>query len=370
MEFAILLITILFVSLFQIAVPFFVKRTVVFGVTIPYEEARHPKVMHYKKLYAIITAIVSLIAITGFFIWNQDTTLGETKLVLIGSLIPFVILITGLTLYFYFHYKMTKLKKEQKWFGEIKQVRVADLEARSKDEMLASTFHLIPAVISVTLIILSMNLFDQLPNQIPTHWGPDGTPDAFTDKSWLSVLSLPIISLVFQFMFFGINLFTKQSGIKINAGNVKSSKLRQLRLRKYTSWFLFLTNILMTLLFAFLQLNLLYEDLFSGSLLLLVPFGFTAIILAGALILAIKVGSVDSDFEGKVIDDQSANSKTESVDEDKYWKGGLIYFNPNDPSIFVEKRFGIGWTLNFANPIGYFVVLVPIALILILSFSI
>jgi len=35
---------------------------------------------------------------------------------------------------------------------------------------------------------------------------------------------------------------------------------------------------------------------------------------------------------------------------DRAWKvAGLFYFNPNDPAIWVEKRFGIGYTLNFGN---------------------
>jgi uncharacterized membrane protein len=34
---------------------------------------------------------------------------------------------------------------------------------------------------------------------------------------------------------------------------------------------------------------------------------------------------------------------------DACWKWGLIYVNPTDPSILVEKRFGIGYTLNLGN---------------------
>lgn len=34
---------------------------------------------------------------------------------------------------------------------------------------------------------------------------------------------------------------------------------------------------------------------------------------------------------------------------DEFWKWGIIYFNPGDPSIWIEKRIGIGWTLNFAH---------------------
>jgi hypothetical protein len=31
------------------------------------------------------------------------------------------------------------------------------------------------------------------------------------------------------------------------------------------------------------------------------------------------------------------------------WHGGMIYFNPNDPAIIVERRDSVGYTFNFAN---------------------
>ena len=34
---------------------------------------------------------------------------------------------------------------------------------------------------------------------------------------------------------------------------------------------------------------------------------------------------------------------------DAGWKGGFLYYNPNDPALLVERRMGIGWTLNLAN---------------------
>jgi hypothetical protein len=35
---------------------------------------------------------------------------------------------------------------------------------------------------------------------------------------------------------------------------------------------------------------------------------------------------------------------------DRCWKAGIFYINPEDPSLFVSKRLGIGYTLNFGNP--------------------
>ena len=34
---------------------------------------------------------------------------------------------------------------------------------------------------------------------------------------------------------------------------------------------------------------------------------------------------------------------------DACWKLGIFYINPRDPSLWVAKRFGIGYTLNFGN---------------------
>lgn len=41
---------------------------------------------------------------------------------------------------------------------------------------------------------------------------------------------------------------------------------------------------------------------------------------------------------------------------DECWKLGQIYYNPNDPALMVEKRFGVGYTLNFANRLSWLLV--------------
>ena len=46
------------------------------------------------------------------------------------------------------------------------------------------------------------------------------------------------------------------------------------------------------------------------------------------------------------------------------WKGGVFYFNRQDPSLFVPKRFGIGYTINFANRWSWLVVAILVVLIL------
>ena len=45
------------------------------------------------------------------------------------------------------------------------------------------------------------------------------------------------------------------------------------------------------------------------------------------------------------------------------------YVNPDDPSIFVEKRFGLGYTINFANPRAVGLLVGFLLLIAILTIS-
>ena len=56
----------------------------------------------------------------------------------------------------------------------------------------------------------------------------------------------------------------------------------------------------------------------------------------------------------------TAPAATDVVPEpqsDSYWKAGMFYYNPDDPAIFVSKRVGIGYTMNFANKMSWLVML-------------
>jgi uncharacterized membrane protein len=41
---------------------------------------------------------------------------------------------------------------------------------------------------------------------------------------------------------------------------------------------------------------------------------------------------------------------TDGLADNSRWVLGVFYVNRDDPSVFVEKRFGLGYTINFGNP--------------------
>jgi uncharacterized membrane protein len=42
---------------------------------------------------------------------------------------------------------------------------------------------------------------------------------------------------------------------------------------------------------------------------------------------------------------------------EEHWRAGVFYVNPDDPSLLVPKRFGIGYTLNFARTEAWLVMI-------------
>ena len=44
------------------------------------------------------------------------------------------------------------------------------------------------------------------------------------------------------------------------------------------------------------------------------------------------------------------------ADNDEHWKAGIFYWNKDDASLFLPKRFGVGWTMNWARPATWVIV--------------
>lgn len=50
------------------------------------------------------------------------------------------------------------------------------------------------------------------------------------------------------------------------------------------------------------------------------------------------------------------------ADDDEHWKLGVFYYNPDDASLFLPERFGIGWTMNWARPAVWAIMLAGLVL--------
>lgn len=132
---------------------------------------------------------------------------------------------------------------------------------------------------------------------------------------------------------------------------------QNLRHRRGWSLFTIILGLLMVLLFSFVQLSIIFS--LSGSVIMMVLFALIFLTFAGAIITILVTRDRGSNVAGE-------KGSEILIDDDRYWKLGAFYYNPEDPSIFVEKRFGIGWTLNFARAVSWFILFGPLLFIFIL----
>jgi uncharacterized membrane protein len=73
--------------------------------------------------------------------------------------------------------------------------------------------------------------------------------------------------------------------------------------------------------------------------------GMGVLAVGGTLYLALHYGQ-----GGARLERSAGNAPlTNGLADNRYWVLGAFYVNRDDPSIFVERRFGFGYTLNFGN---------------------
>ena len=67
---------------------------------------------------------------------------------------------------------------------------------------------------------------------------------------------------------------------------------------------------------------------------------------------------------------QAEPSESDNTPDDCWCFGGQVYYNPDDPALMVEKRIGLGFTINFGNRLSWaflgftaFTMVIPIFLL-------
>lgn len=357
----------LFITVLQAFMPKFLKQTEAFGVYVPEKYAHEQTVGQLKKRYTKVVLSTGLLILAGYLFWILTKKPNEEMLALISVGVQFTTIFISIGYYFVMHMRMKKLKGEQGWTVGKNEVRVVDLQFQEKLQLLPRIVFIIPMVITIGLIIYTFMKYSQMPDMIPTHWGPSGQPDAFSEKTYFSVISLPLILLVMQGMFLMMSEGMKFSGVKINPANRKTSVSQQLAFRKYSSWFALFITITVTLMMGYFHLQTIHPEITSAWVMFALPIIFLVITFVGVGIYTVKVGQSGSRLntggESPLTEDRIA------VDDDKYWKGGMFYINKDDPSILVEKRFGVGWTFNFGRPISWIIFILPILIIMGIAFS-
>jgi uncharacterized membrane protein len=183
---------------------------------------------------------------------------------------------------------------------------------------------------------------------IPVHFGSDGAPDRWLRFSYALVL-LPVwIQLALATVFGAVaGLLLYRVHPRAREGAAEDEVVRQERERMLATAeaVSLLTTIWVTFqAVAALRIMWLWQW-WHGNL---------GDIYFQSLVVAI-VASVIVGIRAAVNMRHAQPAHRETLDAN--WRMDGVYFNPQDPSLFVPLRSGTGWTLNFGRPRALLIVL-------------
>lgn len=338
--------------------PDFVKKTLLFGVVIPEEASKSQEVIAlkkaYKRNYGFSTLAFSIIL--NFAAYHAQSV----EYLNVGILI----LILNMTInYYHIHNKAKKLKTEKGWTANKKQMVIVDTSHRYHEKFPSVHWFWLPVSIFIFTLLFTMIQYPHLSEQIPTRFDFSGQPIGYSSKNFGSVFSLTLTQAGMTGLFFFIYWTIKKVRPSISAARPKASALQNKIAKRYWVIYLLVTLTAMNLQFSFLQLNVLQIIKPSLAINLLIHGLGIGIPLVGVIFVAVKTGQSGSRI--KVDAEEEVNNAVIDREDDSLWKWGMIYYNPEDPSLFIEKRFGIGWTINCAHPGGKAIIVITVLAIVI-----
>lgn len=330
-------------------IPYLTRKTESFGVTIQESMYDRPTFQSMRKKYALLMILIAILLTTLMIIISFLNNESLETIFFSIAVITYVIL--SFAIYIPFHLKMKKIKEDENWFEGQPSTIVIDTSFRSGKVTYSNGWFLIPIAIIFITIIVSFVLYDKIPDEVPTHTSFSGKV-TYNDKSPGVLLFLPLTQLFLIGVMAAVNYSIMHAKQQVSAKKPHISKEQNIIFRRRWSLFTIITAILMTLMFTFMQIAMIFQQLLAfQDIVLLIVIG---IILIGTIAITIKTGQGGSRV--KIETEQESNMS--QLDDDRFWKLGQFYVNKNDPSFFVEKRFGIGWTLNFAHPIVWIILIV------------
>ncbi|NFB58283.1 DUF1648 domain-containing protein [Clostridium botulinum] len=349
---------------FQIVTPKTTRKDIFLGVRIPEEESEKMEIKNIYRSFVLWNIIISLPAIFLLsFIVYKFNNIG------LFVLFTFIYIFISFLIYLKFNNDVKKLKSNKNWFKNKKQVIAVDTEFSSENankSLISPWCFLIPVAIILITIFMNIKAYPNLPKKVATHWDFNGNVNGYQNKSTFLIYQMPLMELFITSIFFLCYKIIGWSKKQISAVNPEESKTRNKLFRRILSIYMTFSAIAMTIFLSIINFQIMKVIDINDKYMMYFSLIFTLSIIIATILLGVKVGQGGSNLKLNYKNDNKNNFINK--DDDDHWiLGNTIYYNKEDPSLFIEKRFGIGWTINAGRPLG---LIIYMSLILIIIVSI
>ena len=328
------------IAAFLVARPWLSRRNVLFGGVFGDDEiwaqAVARKIIR-RFVWAnllVAVAVAAVVTLTAHALPPNEIVLTHLYVAAV-----FALLILDMAPYIWANLRMKTLKGTLPNGNLVKnRITVEIGGADSKNEPLSAAWFLLLLVPVAVAILLAVIYYPGLPAQIAVHFAGNGVADGWAAKS-VGLIIGPVfkqmILVALIMCFIGILSRSAPASVKGSPGAAPGYPA----FRRLISILLIAVSLVVEAGYLLTELAYLGIARSAGR--------ETAIITGMVAVLVIVLF---------VAFFQLARNKRPSgdvLDDDEKWILGGIYFNPADPSLFVEKRSGIGRTLNFGRPVAW-----------------
>jgi uncharacterized membrane protein len=309
----------LLMSLAMFSIPYMTRREILFGVIVPAGFRLRPEGRRAIRAFQMTVAISAIAGMAIIALWSS-------RLAVVPVLASGGMMVLGFTAF------VVQNRKLRAFAVRPRPVRELELSAEPERLPRFVWLGLLPLVILAATAFFLHAHWDSIPLSRPVHWGLDGLPNRWEDRTPRSVYG----PLVFGG---GMALWLFVFSLAIWYGARRSEPLRRPGLG------------------VFITLELAIGLILSGvaiQALIQLPMPLLTVIS-----MAVILGSVT--YLIRV----NRNSRV-PVDPTpaECWKGGILYYNPDDPVLFVGRRDGAGFTVNLGNPWSWVVIGSPLVIAL------
>jgi uncharacterized membrane protein len=307
-EFVMSLFPLVLAAVFLQFMPLFTRQGIFFSATVgpefPHSDAGRRLLRSYRRQVALWTVLAILL-----------TALVIPALAKSAAVGPLMLLLAGASLSYWRKFREIHVR-----YGlHAPEVRRATLSVSAANENFSAWIILLPFVALAAVTVYLNVHWNEIPQRFAIHWGADGQPNRWANRDWQGVYGPLLLGAYENLMLLALAW-------------IMSHESRKTLMRYVTVRGLQFLLYPLTLTFILVALR---------------PLVNTPAWLAQGVTLVSIVGLVYWSY--RKISTSQAQDEVPEPRNDDYWKAGFFYWNPDDPAIFVSKRVGIGYTMNFAN---------------------
>lgn len=337
-------------------VPYLMPKRECFAVTVPDNAQSDPALRQYKRRYAcIILGITAAFTILSI-VCSQVSAPASAAIVMAVGVI--VLMIATYTLMLYFRAKVQKLKRARKW-DSTSACSAAPMGFGEAPKALSLKWDLVFIPFVLVCLFICWAGYGNIPEEIPRQIAMDGQITTYFSKSPL-VACFPALVVAF---IDAILTFSHWSMLR-------SKKFTDPACPAQTAWayamFVRAESILMVASGVLcggvgIAIALSFVKVISIGQSAILCLAFVMIIAVASVAVSLVYGQNGSRLIARV--SSTRDDQKLLRDNDRFWKLGIFYFNPEDPALFLPERFGIGWTFNWGRPSAWIILGALIAFI-------